>query len=136
MPSTQSGLYGGVLFLVMLLLLFSPRALFCHEPTDHPGLTEDPIIYVHQMIQKRVTCTDQALYKLKPSAPSNPTSLSRLLMHPHFHHKWEIPRPLTPIASHTEKREARGTWERPWEKGKVLAPQGSKGVRTRCDLSS
>ena len=120
----------------MLFLLFSPRALFCHEPMDGPGLTEDPIVYVHQMTQKRVTCTDQALYKLKPSAPSHPTTLTRLLMHPHFHCKWEVPRPLTCIASHTEKREARGTSERPLEEGKVLAPQWSKGVKTRCALSS
>ena len=103
---------------------------------DGPGLTEDPIVYVHQMTQKRVTCTDQALYKLKPSAPSHPTTLTRLLMHPHFHCKWEVPRPLTCIASHTEKREARGTSERPLEEGKALAPQWSKGVKTRCALSS
>lgn len=88
-------------------------------------------IYVHQMIQKRVTYTDQALYKLKLQPPPTQPVSAGFSCTPISTISGRLPGP-----SHTEKREARGTSERPLEKGKELAPQGSKGVRTRCDLSS
>lgn len=73
MPRTESGLHGDIFFLVMLFLLLPPSF---SEPVDHLGLSEEPIIYVYQMTQIRVSYTNQALSKLKSPAPSHTSSSS------------------------------------------------------------